>query len=66
MADELDTQYQVRLPSSLLEAARTKAAKSDITLSLVLRWYLRAWVEGKAPLFPPNNPSDGEGQLTGD
>lgn len=42
---DLDTVFRFRLPSELLEAAKAKAAREDITLAQILRRCLREWVE---------------------
>jgi hypothetical protein len=57
MSDEV--RLTIRVPKDLHQAAKGKAADDDVTLSHVVRWYLRAWIEGKAPLFPPSESSEG-------
>ena len=48
----------IRLPRELHKAARLKAVESDVTLSDVVREFLRLWVEGQIELpkkeQPPN------------
>ncbi len=48
----------IRIPKELHQAAKDRADAADVTLSHVLRWYLRAWVEGRAPLYPPTGQPD--------
>ena len=45
MTTEKDTKFQFRLPSELLSRALEKARREDLTLSQVLRRFLREWVE---------------------
>lgn len=52
------TTLTIRLPKELRQAATDKAADHDVTLSHVVRWYLRAWVKGTAPLFPPDSEEE--------
>lgn len=40
-----DTKFQFRLPSELLRRALEKARGQDLSLSQVLRRFLREWVE---------------------
>ena len=44
-AKNLDSQFQFRIPSELLVKALEKAREQDLTLSQVLRRFLREWVE---------------------
>ncbi len=55
---ENKTVLTIRLPRELRQAAIEKAATYDITLSHVVRWYLRAWLKGDAPLFPPESEEE--------
>lgn len=45
-----DTRITIRLPQELYDQAKAKAKREDITLSQVLRRYLREWIkEDKQP-----------------
>jgi predicted HicB family RNase H-like nuclease len=41
---DLDTVFRFRLPAELLEAAKAKAEREDVSLAQVLRRCLRTWV----------------------
>lgn len=43
----------IRTPKDLHEAAKVKAEAEDVTLSQVVRWWLRAWIDGELPTRPP-------------
>lgn len=43
----------VLTPRDLHEAAKAKAAAEDVTISQLVRWWLRAWVDGDLPARPP-------------
>ena len=40
-----DTVFRFRLPSELLQAAKEKARREDVTVAQVLRRCLREWVK---------------------
>jgi hypothetical protein len=50
------TKNNIRLtilaPKELHDAAKAKADAEDVTLSQVIRWWLRAWVRGDLPTTP--------------
>jgi predicted HicB family RNase H-like nuclease len=41
----LDTVFRFRLPAELLQAAKEKARREDVSLAQVLRRCLRKWIE---------------------
>ena len=54
-----DKSYRFRLSNELFEAAMQKAEREDLTLSQVLRRFLRAWVVGELET-PPYIEFEGE------
>lgn len=50
-----ETRLTIRLPKELHDAAKEKADANDVTLSQVIRWYLRAWSQGEVPTYPPGH-----------
>ena len=53
----LDTVFRFRLPSELLQAAKEKARREDVTVAQVLRRCLREWVKD-----PPSETQEEESQ----
>jgi predicted HicB family RNase H-like nuclease len=49
-----DVKLTIRIPRELRDAAKVKTRQQDLTLSQVIRHYLRVWVK--------DPPSDGEKQ----
>lgn len=48
----------IRTPAELHQAAKDKAAAEDVTISQVIRWWLRAWVDGEMPTRPPTTETE--------
>jgi len=48
-----ETKLTIRLSKELHDAVREKTDANDVTLSQVIRWYLRAWSQGEAPIYLP-------------
>ena len=44
----------IRAPDDLHRQVKAKAALEDVTISQVVRWWLRAWVDGELPTRPPS------------
>jgi hypothetical protein len=44
-----DVKLTIRIPLELREAAKEKAAREDLTLSQVIRHYLREWIKNDPP-----------------
>jgi predicted HicB family RNase H-like nuclease len=49
-----EVKLTIRAPRELHEAARAKAEAEDVTISQVIRWWLRAWVRGDLPTPSPS------------
>ena len=50
----------IRTPKALHEAAKEKAEAEDVTISQVIRWWLRAWLDGDLPTRPPGLEQEAE------
>jgi antitoxin component of RelBE/YafQ-DinJ toxin-antitoxin module len=55
MSDEKDARLSIRVPRKLLDAALEKAKAEDLTLSQVVRRFLREWIQD-----PPEGQEDKE------
>ncbi len=51
MDDKVRVSFQ--LSKELRDTAKEKAQAEDISLSQVIRWWLRAWLDGDLPTRPP-------------
>ena len=48
----------IELPRELRQAAQEKADAEDVAISQVIRWWLRAWLDGELPTRPPGKEAD--------
>jgi len=56
-----EVRMTIRVPRELHEAAKAKAAAEDVTISQLVRWYLRAWVQGETSrILPRSEPEQGD------
>ncbi len=55
MVEQKKVRISFQLPEELRDAAQEKARIEDVSVSQVLRWYLRAWVNGEAGTMPPES-----------
>jgi hypothetical protein len=53
-----EARMTVRMPRELYEAAQAKAKAEDVTISQLVRWYLRAWIQGDTPRILPHSPPE--------
>ena len=51
--EQEEIELTVRTPKDLHRAAKAKAEAEDVTISQLVRWWLRAWVDGDLPTRPP-------------
>ena len=58
--DSKKVQISLQLPGELRKAAMAKAQAEDVTLSQVIRWWLKAWVDGYLPTRPTEGRGNGE------
>ena len=54
--EKVNVRVSFQMPIELRDAAQQKAQAEDVTVSQVVRWYLRAWVDGDIPTRPPRPP----------
>lgn len=47
------TKMTIRIPRDLHAAAKARAEAEDVTISQIIRWWLRAWLDGEIPTRPP-------------
>ena len=47
-------------PRDLHEAAKVRAETEDVTISQLVRWWLRAWLDGELPTRPPGLEQEAE------
>lgn len=57
--DSEEARLTVRVPRELHVAAKAKAEAEDLTISQVVRWFLRAWVQDEiSPILARSEPEE--------
>jgi len=61
VSDQKDVRLSIRIPRHLRDAALEKAKREDLTLSQVVRRFLREWIAED----PPDEPEQGRPEPEG-
>ena len=52
---QAEVRMTIRVPKGLHEAAKAKAKAEDVTISQIVRWYLKAWVQDELFFVVPRS-----------